>query len=107
VFAGAVGLVEENVVLLFFNGRAFSVRAVRGFRFPRIEKALFATCCRGFDVFFSGCSHGNPGGDEGGLDGNVGSSEKVARPGELDGTVFSDESNGSDMMSAGCPPAIV
>lgn len=106
VWACDVGL-EEDVVLLFFNGRAFSVKAVRGFRLPRIEKALLATCCGGFNVLLSNCSHGKPGGDDGGLDACVGSSEKIALAGELDGAVFSEDGNGSDMMSAVCASAIV
>ena len=68
---------------------------VRALRFPRIEKAVLV----GFEGVLAGllssrcCSHGKPGGDEGGLDARVGSSENIALSARvgLDGAVMSEE----------------
>lgn len=83
-------------VTRFFAERALSLIGVRALRLPSSEKALLAGFESAFDAVFKDdvSSHGKPGGDEGGLDALVGSSEKMALSvGDgLDGTVSSDES---------------
>lgn len=59
-------------------GRALlSLRELRGTRFPRIEKAFLLVFWDSLGVEFWS-SQGKPGGDDGGLEARVGSSEKIA-----------------------------
>ena len=87
------GLIVSAAGLFF--GRTLSLVSVRGPRFPKTEKAFFVG--RGGLVIVRdlplGCSQGKPGGEDGGLAGIAGSSEKMAwsRSGVLDCVASSED----------------
>jgi hypothetical protein len=68
-----------------FLGRGLGVVSLRGFRLPRTEKAFSVVCLSegaagvlpGASLLFSCCSHGKPGGEEGGVEFRVNASENV------------------------------
>lgn len=87
-----------DAVAVFFAGRTLSLTRSRALRLPRTENALLLGLDGDVDVLWEDvccCSHGKPGGDDGGLDGRTGSSEKTAASagGGLDGAVLLSEGN--------------
>ena len=90
----------------FFVGRAFSLRGFNGFRLPKMENAVLLVGGGGGFVDAStdvlAFSHGNPGGDDGGLDARAGASEKTGGGVGLDGRVISDVGNASGMICDEC-----
>ena len=92
-------MVFVEVTATFLAGRALSLIESRALRLPSSEKALLLFC---FGAFVSllgslSCSHGKPGGDDGGLDTCAGASEKTAG-GELAGASLSGAKEGSRPM---------